>query len=214
MKIKDIYVINNGYIHCRSVFYASHDILNKSEFHFTTGINKLNGEIDSGNWAISYLLSMYKYRPKDFILFEQPQALLNNERISLEELSKFSCYMDIEYPLFSKNTSVRKLVTRGLKDSKLNYSCDDIKNLFQLDNERFERPLKNIGNDIFRAMAAIGFSYNKQIFCFPWLSKIRFEGYHKNLTWLLQTLEDLEKIVIVPLGDNQGNQTIDNQTNR
>ena len=84
MKIDSIHISNSGYVNCRSGFYYSQDILHRSSvYSFSSGINKLIGEIDSGNWAISYLLSMYKYRPKDFILFEQPNAFVNNELISL-----------------------------------------------------------------------------------------------------------------------------------
>ena len=200
MNIKKIIISNDGYIHCKSNFYSSQDILNNTSFHFGVGINKLTGEIDSGIWAISYLLSMYKQRPEDFILFEQPKVTVNSQEISLNEFSKFSCYMDKLDPLFSSNHSVKKLIMQGLDHSKLNFSYDDIKNLFCIDSERFERPLKGVGNEIFKAMAAIGFSYKKEIFCFPWLSNRRFESYHENLTTLLQILEKLEKIVIIPVG--------------
>ena len=148
---------------------------------------------------------MYVHRPKDFILFERPEVTVNGKIISLNELSEFACYMDKLYPLFSTSRSVKKQIIRGLKSSKLNYSYDDIKNLFQIDSERFERPLTGVGNEIFKAMAAIGFSYKKEIFCFPWLSSMRFEGYHLNLTYALQTLEKLEKTVIVPIGIKTGN---------
>lgn len=200
MKIKNVTVINDGYIYCSSAFYSAHDILNNSEFSFTVGINKMSGEIDSGIWAISYLLSMYKYKPEDFVLFEQPRALINNEYVSLDELSKFSCYMDKSYPLFAKNISVKELVMQGLEYSKIKCTANDIKDLFSLSDQRFERPLTSAGNEIFRAMSAIAVAYDKQIFCFPWLSNKRFESYHDNLTTLLQILENLKKIVIVPAG--------------
>lgn len=200
MNIKEIFITNDGYIHCKSNFYSSQDILNSTSFNFGVGINKLIGEIDSGIWAISYLLSMYKHRPEDFVLFEQPKVTVNSQVISLNELSKFSCYMDKLDPLFSSNHSVKKLIMQGLYHSKLNCSCDDIKNLFYIDSERFERPLDGVGNEIFKAMAAIGFSYKKEIFCFPWLSNRRFESYHENLTTLLQILEKLGKTVIIPVG--------------
>lgn len=201
MNIKKISITNDGYIHCKSNFYSSQDILDNANFNFRVGTNKLIGEIDSGIWAISYLLSMYKHRPKDFVLFEQPNVAVNDQLISLNELSKFVCYMDKLDPLFSSNHSVKKLVMQGLKYSELSYSYDDIKNLFGIDSGRFERPLKGIGNEIFKAMAAIGFSYKKEIFCFPWLSNRRFESYHEHLTVLLQILEKLEKIVIIPVGN-------------
>ena len=200
MSIEKISITNNGYIHCKSNFYSSQDILDDVNFNFGVGTNKLIGEIDSGNWAISYLLSMYKHRPKDFTLFEQPKVTVNNKLISLNELSKFVCYMDRLDPLFTSNHSVKKLIMQGLKHSKLNCSYDDIKNLFHIDSERFERPLTGTGNEIFKAMAAIGFSYKKEIFCFPWLSNKRFENYHQNLTTLFQILDSLEKIVILPVG--------------
>ena len=206
MKISNISIKNKGYVDCKSCFYSAQDGLSDNLcYSFKPGINKLIGEIDSGNWAVSYLLSMYGHRPKDFMLFERPEVTVNGKIISLNELSEFACYMDKLYPLFSTARSVKKQIIRGLKSSKLNCSYDDIKNLFQIDSERFERPLTGVGNEIFKAMAAIGFSYKKEIFCFPWLSSMRFEGYHLNLTYVLQTLEKLEKTVIVPIGIKTGN---------
>ena len=201
MEISNISIKNDGYVYCKSSFYSAQDSLsNHSCYSFSRGINKLIGEIDSGNWAVSYLLSMYKHRPEDFVLFEQPIVAVNNKWISLNELSEFSCYMYKIDPLFSANNSVKEHIKQGLDYSKLNCSYDDIKNLFYIDSERFDRPLKGVGNEIFKAMAAIGFSYKKEVFCFPWLSNSRFESYHENLTGLLQILENLEKTVIIPVG--------------
>ncbi len=201
MEISNISIKNDGYVYCKSSFYSAQDSLSDhSCYSFSRGINKLIGEIDSGNWAVSYLLSMYKHRPEDFVLFEQPIVAVNNKLISLNELSEFSCYMDKIDPLFSADNSVKEHIKQGLDHSKLNCSYDDIKNLFYIDSERFERPLKGVGNEIFKAMAAIGFSYKKEVFCFPWLSNSRFESYHENITGLLQILENLGKTVIIPVG--------------
>lgn len=204
MKIESIRISNDGYVNCTSRFYSAHDILDSRSFYsFFPGINKLIGEIDSGNWAVSYLLSMYKHRPQDFILFEQPNVFVNNELISLTDMSEFSCYMDESYPLFSDSVPIKEHIIRGLNHSKLNLSYDDIMNLFDVGSDesfRFERPLKSVGNTIIRAMAAIGVSYDKELFCFPWLSNMRFEGYHGNMTITLKILENLGKTVIVPVG--------------
>ena len=108
MKISSIVVKNEGYVHCKSTFYSAQDSLSRySCYSFSSGINKLIGEIDSGNWAVSYFLSMYKHRPKDFVLFEQPEVFVNNKCVSLNELSEFSCYMDKLDPLFSSVNSVK-----------------------------------------------------------------------------------------------------------
>ena len=201
MGINDIRIKNEGHVFCKSSFYSAQDSLSHDLcYTFSRGINKLIGEIDSGNWAISYLLSMYKHRPEDFVLFEQPEAVVNNKLVSLNELSAFSCYMDPLDPLFDPAVSVKDSVIQGLAYSKQNDTYDAVKNLFYLDSERFERPLNAAGNEIFRSMAAIGFSYKKEIFCFPWLSDRRFESYHENLTGLLRIFENLGKTVILPVG--------------
>jgi len=50
-------------------------------------------------------------------------------------------------------------------------------------------------------MAAIGFCHKKQVFCFPWLSKKRFDYYRGNITDVLNVLESLGKIIILPIGE-------------
>ncbi|MBO5906579.1 MAG: hypothetical protein J6Q85_00300 [Clostridia bacterium] len=201
MKISSISIKNEGYIYCKSGFYSVHDSLsNCSCYCFSQGVNKLIGEIDSGSFAISYLLSMYKHRPEDFVLFDEPKAAINNKWIHLNDLSEFSCYMDQSYPLFSTTDSVKECVMRGLNYSGLDYSHEDVRNLFHIDSERFERPITGAGNEIFKVMAAIGFSFKKEIFCFPWLSNKRFESYHHNLTDLLEILEKQGKIIVLPVG--------------
>lgn len=203
MKIEKISITNEGYIRCGSNFYSTHDVLqNDCNYNFTPGAHKLYGEIDSGVWGISYLLSMYNCKKQDFVLFKPPEVVVNNITISLDEFMKYSCYMDESYPLFSEHSSVKKLITRGIKKNGSSHSPDDIRNLFHIDQERFERPLSEIGNVRFRAMAAIGYSYGKEVFCFPWLSEMRFQYYHMNISMLLEILSSLNKISILPLGQD------------
>jgi hypothetical protein len=200
MKIEEIRVKNNGYVHCHSNFYTSRDSIDQgTEYCFFIGINKMKGEIDSGVWAISYLLSMYTHRPKDFVLFENPDVSINGGRIiSLEELSKYSCYMDKSYPLFASRTPINKLIAKGIKENIMDCQINDIQELFMIDSERFKLPLHAVGNEIFKAMAAIAYSHGKEVFCFPWLSEMRFDYYHENITFVLDTLEKLKKIVVLP----------------
>ena len=88
MKINNIIIQNNGYVYCKSCFYTCDDILPTDKaYTFGSGTNKLVGEIDSGNWAVSYLLSMYKHRPQDFVLFGEPTLTINGKMISLNEAS-------------------------------------------------------------------------------------------------------------------------------
>ena len=202
MAINKIQIRADGYIHCKSCFYSAFDVLSgDSGYTFSQGTNMLVGEIDSGSWAVSYLLSMFECRPKDFVMSEIPQIAVNGEPLPFHELAKFTCYMDRSFPLFSSMASVRLCVEKGLKSSGLTLCADDVKDLFCLDSQRFERPLAGVGNEIFRAMSAIAYCFGQQVFCFAWLSKSRFEGYHKNLSGALETLEVLNKTVIMPVGE-------------
>lgn len=199
--INQISVSGDGYICCRSAFYTARVTLSETtSYHMYLGNNWMPGEIDSGNWAVSYLLSMYKHRPKDFIFFEQPTVIVDNQSSSLDEISKSVCYLDYLDPLFSKKESVQNLVSYGLDHTGLGYSTEDVRNLFQIDKERFARPLTGLGHEIFKAMGAISFSNNKEVICFPWMSRKLFDSYHTHLTHTIQTLQKEKKMVIVPVG--------------
>ncbi|MBO5210711.1 MAG: hypothetical protein J6B80_02135 [Clostridia bacterium] len=196
-----IKIENDGYVNCKSNFYSAQDIISSDTVYlFDTGINKLIGEIDSGIWAISYLLSMYDFIPQNFVLFKDAVLTVNNERISLNEFCKYSCYLDESYPLFNTKKSVKRLIEEGLKKSKLTYSVQQIKDIFLLDEELFERPAHQVGNERFRAMSAIAFAHGKKVFCFPWLSQKRYNYYNNNILKLLEILNQLEMIVILPIG--------------
>lgn len=147
------------------------------------------------------MLSMYAHHPKDIILFEEPNILVNDVYMSLKHISKYACYMVNRLdPLFSTYRSVDKIISHEIKKNKLDYSPEEIRKMFRMDAERFTRPIKEIGNERFKAMAAIGYCHGKQVFCFPWLSRHRFDTFHGHLTDLLAILEKLGVIVILPVG--------------
>ncbi len=207
MKFDSIKIKSDGYIDCRSCFYFVQDVMEELVYDFSVGVNTLSGEIDSGNWGVSYLLSMYgsehKYEANKKYLsatLSSSTVMVNNEIMSMEQLWKYTCYMDEIYPLFSTKKTVRRLIERGIKKNDLSQSAEDIRELFHIDEQRFERPIKAVGNERFKAMAAVGYVYGKQVFCFPWLSKRRFDAFHYQIVDALCVLTTLEKIVILPYG--------------
>ncbi len=92
-------------------------------------------------------------------------------------------------------------MSQGLKKYGRLETPENIRDMFHINSERFNRTLVGVGNEIFRSMAAIGFCHEKQVFCFPWLSKKRFNYYHGNITDVLNILESLGKIIILPIGE-------------
>ena len=108
--------------------------------------------------------------------------------------------MDPLYPLFSKKISVKQAVEQGIKRNSLPYSAEDIRVLFKIDKDRYERSLSGVGNEIFKAMGAIGVAEDKDIFCFPWQSRGRCAGYHLHFPQTADALAELGKIAVIPLG--------------
>ena len=211
MNIEKISFKADASVFCKSRFYTSGDGLSEHvNYELTSGINKLESDIDNGAWAVSYYLSMFKYRPKDFMLwdentkrvtFKDAAITVNDEVMSLKDFSEYSCYLDEKlYPLFSSRKTIRQLVSKGIKKTGLNCSADDIKDMFYLDDERFERPVRQVGNERFRSMAAIGYAFGKQVYCFPWHSRYMAEYYQGHLKFLLPKLAELGMIVIFPVG--------------
>ena len=200
--IEKISFSNDANIICKSEFYTCEDILQSyMNFEFSKGINKLVGEIDSGIFAISYSLSMYDIAVSKKDFFTPPMITVNEDCIELSKFAPKCCYLDRAYPLFSSRATVRKLVRSGLKRSGINQSADEICDMFNIERFRFDKPIKCTGNEKFKAMAAVGYAYAKDVFCFPWLSRMRFEAFHNHMPMLLNTLEQLGKIVILPIGN-------------
>lgn len=212
MNIERISFKADGYVSCKSCFYKSGDLLSeRTDYSFKKGINMLVNDIDAYVWAVSYYLSMYKYRPKDFTLFDfnnvgtkkfkDEKITVNDTVMSLKEFSEYSCYMDEKlYPLFSTRKTIRQLVEKGIKKNKLNCTADEIKEIFRLDEGRFERPVTQVGNERFRSMAAIGYAFGKQVYCFPWHSRFMAEYCKGHFSFLLPKLDELGMIVIFPVG--------------
>ena len=201
MKIDNISIELDGYIKCISCFYTVEDVIaTRKEFCFQNGYNKLCGSIDSGIFAISYLIGTEKSKKS---VLDNPIVKINNKVTTLDELHKHSCYIDSSYSLFSSNKSVKRLIIEGLKKSNSKIQYEEIKSLFGLDDERINRPLKACGNEKIRAMAAIGYAFGKQIFCFPWLSKIRYSYFYNHIKYVVDTLITLGAIVIVPTEEEE-----------
>lgn len=206
MIIKNFSISADVHIHCKSNFYSAFSTLSPNNTcTFNTGINTNFSDINSSLWGIGYLISMYKYKKANFILYNMPKITFNNIPISLTDISKFSCYMDLSYPLFSSRKSVKRLIIQGIKKHKLSYTPEEILKIFSISIERINRPVKATGNERFRVMAAIALCHNKQIFCFPWMSKKLFDGFHSHLPDSIKILEKLNKIILLPKS-NEGSQ--------
>lgn len=205
MKIESIEIKNGGYVTCKSGFYTVLDVLDheRKGYKFKLGTNVLTGDIDSGIWAVSYYLSMYTQDTKKFIALNNHEVVVNGNVMDITEFSKYSCYLDEENSLFKSQKSAKKLIASGLKKSGLNYTVEEIKELFELSDARFNRPIKQYGNERFLAMGAVAYANGKQVFCFPWYSEERFNSFHLYPIELIKKLKSLNTITILPISNDK-----------
>ncbi len=209
MKIEKISFVGEGYTYFSSdTFNMFCRIPENVEFVFKTGVNKIIGDIDSAAWALSYILSMYNHRPKDINLFGELEnkgsgsILVNDNRISLKDFGEYSCYLDFIYPLFSdksKHITLKKIIEKGLEKNHCTECAEEIRDLFGFDEARFTRPLYQIHSYRYRAFAAIGYVYQKQVYCLPWVSDDMYEN-QGDMKFAIEKLEALGKIIILPKG--------------
>ena len=200
MKIQRIQFRNEGWVYCKSTFYCANDILQPKAYSFKKGIHILKGEIDSGVWAVSYYLSMFSHRAKDFVMDSNFDVLVDNDICDIKTFCDYSCYLDKKlYPYFSQEIPINELIEKYSKNNT-GKSAEEIRELFQITEARFNRPVNQMGNEAILGMAAVGYSMGKQVFCFPWMSAERFRSNSICLSRCLDALEKLGMIVIIPVG--------------
>lgn len=205
--INEIKIVDfSGYFGCHAKCCSASVVCHAVTMTFVKGVNILHGGIDSGSWGISQALSMpdkYRYERCSYHnIMEATAFYVDGRACSIEEIRKESCYLDRAHSLFRSNRPIKKLVQKGLKKSGVSYTEKEICELFELDMFRYERPLYGAGNEMWRIMSAIGLANGKTVFCFPWISDTMIRYFGPQIGRLLEKLEGLGVIAILPTDYN------------
>lgn len=188
----------SGWFYAKSAFFSARGAFDELSFDFKSGINVLKGDIDSGNFGISYGISMRKYDKGALLLDPESKEYVDGVLCDLKDYSNDICYIDDSYPLFKRqlkrkfNNIVKKKYKNRLEE--LGISIEMLYETFGLDIQRGSRPLLYTGNMKYRFMVAMGYLEGKTVFCFPWTSKMQFERWF----YILDAMETLNLIVILP----------------
>ena len=95
--------------------------------------------------------------------------------------------------------TAKECIEKALYISGLDYSTAEIKDIFSLSDQRFERPLEYVSGEIWQISTAVNFALGKDIFCYPWLNE--FDIFRYETACELGTIDFLKnkgKIVLVP----------------
>ena len=152
-----------------------------------------------GSWGLATCLS--GYGKDDY----SGEFYLNNRKTSPKEISKYESSCFIPKKIFGsidleENTLTTKdCIEKALNTSGEPYSLEEIKSIFCLSDERFNRPIDYISGEIWLVSLAVNFSLGKEIFCYPWLNSqniFRFKvAYDLNI---IDFLVEKGKIVFLP----------------
>lgn len=183
---------------------------NEISINLVKGVNILYGEIDSGGWALTYSFSQNKenFYKRDILIDNNRgffDILLDDNKKTISEIRKLSCNLElINYRLNGLTSvfSVKQLIEINIKRYSLKCSSEEIRELFGINEQRFNRKLSHVGNEIIECMAAIGYTSNKLIFCFSWLSSIMTDYFMGHILHVFDILTKLGKIVILPTSYN------------
>ena len=69
--------------------------------------------------------------------------------------------------------------------------------MFELSESRFERPIQQCSGERWRISMAVGYAFEKRIYCFPWVNS-KFLQSLMCLELCLQHLLNTNAIVIIP----------------
>lgn len=131
------------------------------------------------------------------------KIMLNGYEILAQELSVYSAFLTEkiipEINCIENLGSAKECIQKALDVSGQKYTVEDIKSIFHLSDERFDRPLDCVSGEIWIISMAIQFALGKEIFCFPWLNMqyiSKFIGMCE--LGIIDFLRSTGKIVLIP----------------
>lgn len=190
-------------VQCKSCVFQSKETFMKINYEFKKGnVYGLASDYGCGGWGVATCLggrSSNQYFGK---------VLLEGIEINPQILAEYSCFVSenkfLELNLNQEMLTVRNCIEQALNLSNLSYSANEIKSMFCLSDERFDRPLNFVSGEIWQISIAIGFALGKDIFCYPWLNEhdiFRFEVAYKH--GIIKLLKDSGKLVLIPSSQKQ-----------
>lgn len=181
-------------VSCVSPLFQSKEGFLKLNYSFLSGnVYGIVSDFGCGSWG---LVTCLGGRGSDYYT---GQMLINGTVAPPRDLLLYAAFIgeNVFEGINSKRDilSPRKCIERALSISGQNYTVDEIKRMFSLSDERFERDLNYVSGEIDRISIAVNFALGKDIYCFPWLNEHDICNVSKTV---LDILKAHKKIVLIP----------------
>lgn len=190
-----------------SVDHRIHESITHFSHEFSFGKSYLLGaELGKGAWAlccfIGGLLKLKKPPYSDYGEILSDGAPYSQEaRLRDSWFVRRSEFMGFR----AGHRTVKSYIQRGLKSNPnpyLSSEQDYIDRFFLTYPQRYDRPVRQLSHEGWRASAAIGLAHGKKIFCFPYVEYVRpyliEEYFDLWLKTMVDLLRDSGALVLIP----------------
>ncbi len=86
----------------------------------------------------------------------------------------------------------------ALSKTKSNLTIENIKSRFELSDERFDRDIRFVSNEIWQISIAIGYAEERSVFIFPLIDSKNANTLNR-LNSIIEELKHNKKTVIIPV---------------
>lgn len=148
-----------------------YDCLYENTFVFERGkIYGIVSEYGEGGEMISAIMS-------GTIPINQEDIFFDKEKVENPDMHSIGWYVgksEYHRGLMHREISAKKALTEAVKKYQRYQNVDEVVKDFHLSVDRLDYPLSQYSGEKWRASLAIGYACKKEIFCFSWMSTIRF----------------------------------------
>lgn len=191
----------SGLCSCQFNTYQSIESSIQVNYDFFPGnVYGIVGDFGMGAWALSECIAGNKNS-----MWLHGGIYLDDNIVSKRELAELSTvitqcyYKGINSHIMPQTAEI--CIEKSLRISQLPFRAKDIKSIFNISDERYQRNIKYVSGEIWNISAAIGFCLKKSIFCFPWLNDMFFAFYESMYQHgIIDFLKRHDKIILVPTG--------------
>ena len=186
----------SGGFECQLFNYGSmRDTIGWFNYRFVPGIYVLKGEVGVGGWALSEILCGKAE-------ISSGSVLLNGNPLGNNQLGNYGCCIGDIINVGLNNDVSKMTIHKQLEyavENGLGYgkSVSEIKEMFELSDGRFERTLPDTSGERWRISMAVGYAFEKSIYCFPWVNS-KFIKSLMCLELCLKILKNSGSIIVIP----------------
>ena len=167
----------------------------RTVFEMYAGIlNGTVGEFGNGGAVLSYILA------NNTNLYEG-KIYIDDKKETISPIVENSWYIGYDIYGFRKplkRKTIRKQIMDGVRESHCDLNADAIQNMFEVSEAGARKSIQKVGMERWKASTAIGYAYQKKIFCYPWMNSYDVKLFGEQIAKSIKVLTDNNCTVIFP----------------